>query len=218
MVCPVQQRPTGRAVLSRAGVSASRIEGLGLRGWGSRPPGLGVTVCAVRGCGLQRSGALGSQEGAPAEGRARGASGASSTGGLARDRGPRARVGPRSLPAGRAPGDPGRPRCVRSRLAARGWCRAHACALAAPGPGQTQPQRCARGFFSPSRAEASVDACVVPGLRLADDPVRHWNSQRGRGGILKIHYPAPRWGRWAWPRVFVRSRAGGRASDLLLNH
>lgn len=47
------------AVLSRAGVSASRIEGLGLRGWGSRPPGCarsGAVVPRDRGPSAARRG------------------------------------------------------------------------------------------------------------------------------------------------------------------
>lgn len=61
-----------------------------------------------------------------------------------------------------------------------------------------------RRFFPQSRAQAFVYACVLSGLRLAEDPVRH---RSGQPSEAQDSLPAPQWGRWAELWVFVRLRA-----------
>lgn len=105
-------------------------------------------------------------------------------GGPARDRGfcARSRLG--FLPAGPAAGTPARPSCTPRappqgpeallplRWLREGRRRDHACA-------PREPDTAARSLRPPARAQVFVYAGVLSGPRLADDPVRHWRSQRG---------------------------------------
>lgn len=158
-------------------------------GPGSRPPGLG-------GRGLR--GASGAR--APAASRVSAA---------------RAHAWrPGSLPAGRAPGTPAG-HVAYARVAQRedGVGLTHARRFPRPRPDAATAVRPLR--FFPSRAKAFVCACVLPGLRLAEGPVRHWNSQRGepQGPLPRPHGGAAGRG----PGSLSAPALGARAIGLLLN-